>query len=257
MQTEMFRLDGKSALVTGAAQGIGHAIALAMASAGATVSVTDVPSKESQIVSVCEEIRSRGGTAFGYGFDVTHTSVIAEVFEKAAVDMGGFDILVNNAGIAVRGPAMEQTEEDWDRVLGVNLRGMFFCAQAAARYMKDHGGGRIINTGSQVAESARVWNAAYTASKGGVIQLTRSLAMEYIDRGIRVNAVAPGGVDTPMNVGIEFPKDLDWELVKRYSGRRGMASAEEIADAIVYLAAPNSRVMHGVILPLDQGMTAG
>jgi 2-deoxy-D-gluconate 3-dehydrogenase len=254
MQTEMFRLDGKSALVTGAAQGIGRAIALAMASAGATVSVTDVPSKESQIVSVCEEIRSGGGTAFGYGFDVTHTSVIAEVFEKAAADMGGFDILVNNAGIAARGPAMEQTEEDWDRVLGVNLRGMFFCAQAAARYMKDQGGGRIINTGSQVAESARVWNAAYTASKGGVVAMTRALAVEWVEYGINVNAVGPGPVETELVA--DTPDHIEAQVAHRSPiGRR--LDPGDIAGAFVYLASPAASGVVGHHLLVDGGWVAG
>ncbi|HJM52638.1 MAG TPA: SDR family oxidoreductase [Dehalococcoidia bacterium] len=254
MQTAPFRLDGKNALVTGAAQGIGRAVALALASAGATVSVTDVPSKESQIVSVCEEVRARGGTAFGYGFDVTHTAVIAEVFEKAAADMGGFDVLVNNAGVAARGPAIEQTEEQWDRVLSINLKGMFFCAQAAARYMKDHGGGRIINTGSQVAESARVWNAAYTASKGGVVAMTRGLAVEWVQYGINVNAVGPGPVETELVS--DTPDHIEAQVAHRSPiGRR--LDPEDIAGAFVYLASPAASGVVGHHLLVDGGWVAG
>ncbi|MFP6679644.1 MAG: SDR family oxidoreductase [Dehalococcoidia bacterium] len=254
MQTDMFRLDGKCALVTGAAQGIGRSIALGLASAGATVSVTDVPSKEDQIVSVCEEIRSAGGTAFGYGLDVTHTAAISGVFDKAARDMGGFDILANNAGIASRGPALEQTEEEWDRVLGINLRGLFFCAQTAARYMKDHGGGRIINTGSQVAESARVWNAAYTASKGGVVALTRGLAVEWIQYGINVNAVGPGPVETELVA--DTPDHIEAQVAHRSPiGRR--LDPGDIAGAFVYLASPAASGVVGHHLLVDGGWVAG
>ncbi len=254
MQTEMFRLDGKNALVTGAAQGIGRAIALGLAAAGATVSVTDVPAKEEKIVSVCEEIRAGGGTAFGYGFDVTHTSAIADVFDRAAGDMGGFDILANNAGIASRGPAMEQTEEQWDRVLSVNLKGMFFCAQAAARYMKDHGGGRIINTGSQVAESARPWNAAYTASKGGVVAMTRGLAVEWVQHGINVNAVGPGPVETELVA--DTPDHIEAQVGHRSPiGRR--LDPEDIVGAFVYLASPAASGVVGHHLLVDGGWVAG
>jgi NAD(P)-dependent dehydrogenase (short-subunit alcohol dehydrogenase family) len=250
----MFRLDGKCALVTGAAQGIGRSIAIGLAAAGARVAVTDVPSKQAKIDGVCAEIRAAGGEAHGYGFDVTRTSEIAGAFERAASDMGGFDILANNAGIAARGPAMDQTEEDWDRVLNVNLKGMFFCAQAAARHMKDHGGGRIINTGSQVAESARVWNAAYTASKGGVVSLTRALAVEWVQYGINVNAVGPGPVDTELVS--DTPDHIEAQVAHRSPlGRR--LDPGDIAGAFVYLASPAASGVVGHHLLVDGGWVAG
>jgi len=250
----MFRLDGRCALVTGAAQGIGRSIAMGLAAAGAKVAVTDVPSKKSKIEGVCDEIRAGGGEAYGYGFDVTRTSEIAGVFQRAIAEMGGFDILANNAGIAARGPAMDQTEEDWDRVLNVNLRGMFFCAQAAARYMKDHGGGRIINTGSQVAESARVWNAAYTASKGGVVAMTRALAVEWVQYGINVNAVGPGPVDTELVA--DTPDHIEAQVAHRSPlGRR--LDPGDIAGAFVYLASPAASGVVGHHLLVDGGWVAG
>lgn len=254
MQTDLFRLDGKCALVTGAAQGIGRAIALGFAAAGARVAVTDVPSKQSKIDAVCDEIRSGGGEAYGYGFDVTRTSEIAGVFERAVRDMGGLDILANNAGIAARGPAMDATEENWDRVLDVNLKGLFFCAQAAARYMKEHGGGRIINTGSQIAESARVWNAPYTASKGGVVSLTRALAVEWIEYGINVNAVGPGPVDTELIA--DTPPEIEAQVAIRSPlGRR--LDPEDIVGAVVYLASPAASGVVGHHLLVDGGWVAG
>lgn len=248
------RFEQKVALVTGAASGLGRATALRLATEGADIFAADLDTDG--LSDTAAIVREAGGRIETGSCNVTKRNECAGAVEAAIKTYGKLDVLCNSAGVNRFHHFTDMPEDDWHLIIGVNLTGTAFMCQAAIPALLETGG-NIVNVASVAGLQGQAYTVAYTASKGGVIQLTRSLAMEYIDRGIRVNAVAPGGVDTPMNVGIEFPKDLDWELVKRYSGRRGMASAEEIADAIVYLAAPNSRVMHGVILPLDQGMTAG
>lgn len=166
MSVDGFRLDGKVALVTGAAQGIGRAISLALASAGASVVVSDIAAKSSAVDAVCSEIGAAGGTASACDLDVTATSRLAAVFDGVVAANGQLDILVNNAGILVRKPTLEITEDDWDRVFDVNLRGLFFCAQAAAKHMVSRGEGRIINIASQRALSASVGNGALHCQQG-------------------------------------------------------------------------------------------
>ncbi len=178
MSMDGFKLDGKTALVTGAAQGIGRAISLALASAGASVVVSDIAAKLPALDAVCSEIGAAGGTASACELDVAATSRLAAAFDGVVAANGQLDILVNNAGILVRKPTLEITEEDWDRVFSVNLRGLFFCSQAAAKHMITRGEGRIINIASQRALSASSGNAPYIASKAAVAGLTRALALD-------------------------------------------------------------------------------
>ncbi|MCH7740455.1 MAG: SDR family oxidoreductase [Chloroflexi bacterium] len=252
MSMDGFKLDGKVALVTGAAQGIGRAISIALADAGATVVVSDIAAKSSAVDAVCVEITAAGGTASACELDVTATSRLAAVFDGVVADSGRLDILVNNAGILVRKPALEITEEDWDRVFSVNLRGLFFCAQAAAKHMVARGDGRIINIASQRALSASAGNAPYIASKAAVAGLTRALALDWISSGITVNAVGPGPVDTPLLADASPEMDLD--IVRRSpAGRR--LQPEEIAGAVVYLASPAAAAVNGHLLLVDAGWT--
>lgn len=249
-----FRLDGKVAVVTGAGQGIGRAIALALADAGAAVAVTGLPERRADLDAVREEISAAGGTASAFELDVASTSSISSAFDRMVAVLGRVDVLVNNAGIRAGGPSLEVTESDWDRVLAVNLRGTFFCSQAAARHMIENGGGRIVNIASQLVVSAAPERAAYIASKGGIVALTKTLAVEWARNGMTVNAIGPGPTDTPMTA------DSDQATATRLAARSPIGrrlKPDEIAGAVVFLAGPAAAAITGQLLMVDGGWTAG
>ena len=187
-------LTGRKALVTGAARGIGATLAVGLAQAGADVAVSDLATDETWegLADVVRRIRNEGRVGLAVDLDVQEVSEIRPTVRQVADDLGGLDILVNNAGIRRRAPALEVTEDDWDAVLDTNLKGAFFCAQAAARLMIPNGFGRIINIASQMAVVGAVNRAAYCASKGGLANLTRVLALEWAQHGITVNAIGAG-----------------------------------------------------------------
>ncbi len=249
-----FQLNGKVAVVTGASQGIGLAISQALAHAGATVAVTSHPSKRDDIQRACASIAAAGGKAQGFELDVARTSAIKPIFNQIASDLGSIDILVNNAGVRANGPSVDVTEEDWDFVMGVNLKGTFFCAQAAATHMLRKDGGRIINIASQLAESASPERAAYIASKGGIVALTKTLALEWATSGINVNAIGPGPTATPLTAD-STPENEARILGRSPLGRR--LTPEEIAGAVVFLAGPAASAVTGHHLMVDGGWTAG
>jgi 2-dehydro-3-deoxy-D-gluconate 5-dehydrogenase len=189
--TDGFRLDGKVALVTGSAQGIGRGVAIGLAEAGASVAVLDRPEQTALGNEAVGEIESLGRKARFYPFDVTHVAQIPATVEAIVADFGTLDILVNNAGTSDYMSALECTPEMWDAILALNLKSVFFFAQAAAKHMMTSGGGKIINMGSTHALVATGTAVSYKASKGGVHSLTRELAYEWVKFGINVNAVAP------------------------------------------------------------------
>ena len=249
-----FRLDGSVAVVTGGSQGIGRAISLALAEAGATVAVTNVREKQDDVDALCGEINGSGGTARGFELDVTDTAGITTAMDRIAADLGGLDILVNNAGIRSEKASVDLTEAEWDAVLGVNLKGTFFCAQAAARHMLARGSGRIVNVASQLAVAAQPERAAYIASKGGVVALTKVLALEWVARGITVNAIGPGPTDTPMTAHRD-PQAPDRSAQRSPLGRR--LQPDEVAGAVVFLASPAGAAVNGHLLLVDGGWAAG
>jgi NAD(P)-dependent dehydrogenase (short-subunit alcohol dehydrogenase family) len=253
-EDRMRRFDGKVALITGAASGLGRASCKRLAAEGARVFGLDLDS--TGLAAVAESINAAGGTMQTGHCDVSDPASCAAGVEAAVRAFDRLDILCNSAGVNRFHNFVEMPTEDWQLIIGVNLTGTALMCRSALPHLLE-AGGNIVNVASVAGLKGQAYTAAYCASKGGVIQLTRSLAMEYIDRGIRVNAVAPGGVDTPMTEGIHFPEDTNWELVKPYIGRRGLATAEQIADAIAYLASDDASVVHGVILPVDHGITAG
>ena len=242
-------LAGKRALVTGGASGIGRAIALAFAAEGARVGIADCAPPE-KIELVVEEIGAAGAQAFGVRADVADEGQVLSLFEAVAGRFGGLDILVNNAGILIEKPLLETTAGDFDRLIGVNLRGAFLVGREALRVMVRQRGGRVINIASELAYLGRENCSVYCASKGGVLSMTRAWAREFAP-AILVNAIAPGPTDTPM-LGAEFtsPETLAKEA-QNPLGRIGRP--EEIASAAVFLAGSGASFMTGQCISPNGG----
>jgi len=253
----MFSLKNKVALVTGARRGIGHGIALTLAKAGAKVAVTDIDEKECE--QVVKEIEKMGGQAIAKKMDVTNKEEIDETIEATIKKFGKLDILVNNAGICPFKPFLELTEQDWDKVLEINLKGYFLCAQRAAKEMIKQKWGRIVNIASVAMGQMGVGMANivhYVASKGGVAGMTEALAVELSPQGINVNAISPGVIETKMaEPVISDPKAKESLLARVPKGRTG--KPEDIANAVLFLASEEADYITGAILVVDGGWLAG
>lgn len=249
------RVDQSLALVTGAGSGLGRAFALALASAGADVVLTELPGKEAAADEVAGLIRTVGRRAYTVPLDVTDVAMIESTVQAIEREMGPIGVLVNNAGINIPQPCLEVTEEAWDKVLGINLRGVFFSAQRVARRMAERRRGKIINIASQNGLVGYFKRAAYCASKGGVVNLTRLLAIELAPYNIQVNAVAPTFVSTPMTDGMFRDEQFRADVVSRIPLGR-IAIPEEIAGAVVFLASPAADMITGHTLVVDGGWTA-
>jgi 3-oxoacyl-[acyl-carrier protein] reductase len=247
------RLKDKVALVTGAQQGIGKAIAVAFGREGAHV-VVNYLDDETAAQAVVAEIEGFGVNAQPIRGDVTRAGDV-EAMMAAADRLGGLDILVNNAGIFPRVAFLDLTEDDWDRVLTVNLKAVFFCAQAGARRMVARGGGAIINIASSAAYSGPPLGVHYAASKAGIVGMTRAAAMALAPHGVRVNAIAPGLTDTaqPRDGGSEE----EVAALARNLPLGRIIEPAEIADAAVFLAAPESRQMTGQTMHVNGGQLLG
>ena len=246
------KLEGKTAIVTGSRRGIGRAIALALAKEGANVTVSDVNQEDCQ--KVVSEIEKMGRKGLAVQCDVTSTPEVEALVKKTVEKFGRLDILVNNAGIISYKPFLELTDEDWDRTLGVNLKGQFLCARAAAREMIKNKWGRIVNIASISSGGCGIafpLIAHYTASKGGVMALTEALALELTAKGINVNAICPGAVDTDMTKGAKESGQLEPLLLRIPKGRLG--KPEEIANLAVFLASEEASYITGAAIVVDGG----
>jgi len=237
------------ALVTGAAQGIGRGIALLLARNGADIVVSDINLEKAE--ETVKEIRAIGPKATAVKVDVSNLSDVERMVEAIIEKLAKIDILVNNAGITRDKLILRMTEEDWDAVLGVNLKGTFNCTKTVIRHMAKQRSGKIVNIASVVGEMGNAGQANYSASKAGVIGLTKTIAREYAQRGINVNAIAPGYIETPMTDAL--PEKAKEEL-KRLIPMERLGKPEDVAEAVLFLVCEESSYITGQVLNVNGGI---
>lgn len=246
---DLFRLDGKVALVTGAGSGLGRGLALALAEAGADVAVAG---RGNGLEETAHLVRELGRRALVCKVDLSSTAQIPGLLGQVGTGLGALDILVNNAGTIRRAKVLEVTEADWDEVVNLNQRSLFFLAQAAARGMVDRGGGKIINVASLLSFQGGISVAAYAAAKHAVAGITKALANELAPLGVNVNAIAPGYMATELTAALQDDAERSRQILGRIpAGRWGIPA--DLAGAAVYLAAPASNYVHGHLLAVDGG----
>lgn len=250
----MNRFENKVALLTGAASGIGWATSRRLAAEGASVFAVDV--NRDGLASLVEEVRSQQGTIESHVADVSSVSECRTAVSACIEAFGRLDVLGNIAGISWQEHVGAVDESQWDQIFAVNVKGPFFLSQAALPHLLE-ARGNIVNIASNAAVMGMAYTVPYCATKGAVAQLTRALAMEYVKTPLRVNAIAPGGVDTPMTRNFRMPPDFDFDLIRPGMGFRSMSDPEQIAALFAFLASAEAMNIHGAVIHADNGLTAG
>jgi len=250
----MGNMDGKAVLVTGAASGLGRATALKLARAGADLCVVDI--NAAGLDETSAQLRDLGARHLVHVSDLGAREGCRAAVAAAVGEFGRLDALCNVAGIIIMCNAHEMPETDWERTLAVNLSGPFYLIQAAIPHLLESEGS-VVNVTSSAAVVGEAYAAAYCAAKAGLTHLTRALAMEYVHRPIRFNAVAPGGMVTNIAQNLKVPDGADTALIRRYSGLRGVVDVEDVAELVAFLASDAARAYHGACISIDKGITAG
>lgn len=245
---------GRSILVTGASSGLGAAAVRRFAAGGGQVyAAARNAALLAEVAASCADLP--GEVAFG-SHDVTSAADCRAAVAGAVNAFGRLDVVVNNAGRHDFRITAEVTDEQWAHDVALNLSGAFFVSQAALPHLLETSG-NIVNVASVAAIMGEAYSAAYTASKHGVVGLTKALAIEYLNTGVRVNCVCPGGMNTPQVTTIEVPDGADWDLIMRVSAKRGLMDADHVAAVVAFLASDDAAAVHGSVLPVDQGHLAG
>jgi 3-oxoacyl-[acyl-carrier protein] reductase len=247
-------LEGRVAIVTGAGQGMGEAFARALAAQGAHVAVAEVNPETGE--GAARSIRAAGGSATAYHVDVRDRTQVQGMADDLVARFGRLDILVNNAGLAAGGPSEDVTDEDWERVYGVNLRGLFLCSQVAGRVMLAQQRGVILNICSMAGIGGWARRALYTPAKAAAIAMTQVLGVEWAARGVRVVGISPGQVETPLNEVVFKAGLADRETFTNRAPMRRFASPEEIADALVFLVSDAASGITAEVVTIDGGWIA-
>jgi NAD(P)-dependent dehydrogenase (short-subunit alcohol dehydrogenase family) len=247
-------MKGETALVTGAASGVGRATALKLAEAGANLCLVDV--NPAGLEETAELITNSGVEVLLRPADLSDPDACRGVVEAAVAHFHRLDALCNVAGIIKFAHSDQMERTDWDRTIAINLSAPFFLSQAAIPHLLK-ANGAIVNVASSAAFVGEAYAVAYCASKAGLVQMTKAMAMEYVHKPIRINAVAPGGMMTNIGTNLQIPSDVNYDLIKRFSGLRGLVEVEDVADLIAMLASDAGRGYHGSCISIDAGITAG
>ncbi len=246
--------SGKAVLVTGAASGLGRATAIRFAQEGAKLCIVDVNAEG--LAETAGLIADAGGTGTAWSGDLGQPANCAIAVGKAVEAYGGLDVLCNVAGILRFHALADVTPADWALLLAVNLTAPFFMIQAAMPHLLESEG-NVVNVASTAAFVGQSYTAPYGATKAAIVSLTKSLAMEFIKSPVRINAIAPGGMMTPMAMGAQFPEGADMDMITRYCGFRPPSDPQEIAELILFIASDRAKSVHGACYMADNGITAG